>query len=207
MVSREDAAVKPDIWLVRHGETAWSASLRHTGRTDVALTDAGRAAAAALAPRLYGQAFALVCSSPASRSQETARLAGFPEPVVDEDLREREYGEFEGLTTEEIRARGPGWRDWNVWTGELPGGETPAAVGERARRVLERADAAGGDVLLFGHGHQMRILAAVALDLDPACGARFILDPAHFSVIGHEREVRALRRWNEPAGPAGRALP
>jgi len=199
--------VKPDIWLVRHGETAWSAALRHTGRTDVELTDAGRAAAAALAPRFAGHAFALVCSSPASRSRETARLAGFPDPVVVDDLCERDYGEFEGLTTAEIRDRGPEWRDWNVWTGVLPGGETPDAAGERARRVLARADAADGDVLLFGHGHQLRILAAVALDLDPACGARLMLDPAHVSVIGHEREVRALRRWNEPVGPAAHAVP
>jgi probable phosphoglycerate mutase len=207
MVSREDAAVKPDIWLVRHGETGWSAALRHTGCTDVELTDAGRAAAAALAPRLAGHPFALVGSSPLSRARETARVAGFPSPVVDDDLRELDYGELEGLTTAEIRARGPEWRDWNVWTGALPGGETPAAAGVRARRVLDRADAAGGGVLLFGHGHLLRILAAVALDLDPSCGARLILDPAHLSVIGHEREIRALRHWNEPAGPAGRAVP
>jgi probable phosphoglycerate mutase len=207
MVSREDAAVKPDIWLVRHGETEWSATLRHTSRTDVDLTEAGAAAAAALASRLADHAFALVCSSPATRSRETARLAGFPSPVVDEDLRELDYGEFEGMTTADIRSRGREWRDWTVWTGALPGGETLAAAAMRARRVLERADAAGGDVLLFGHGHQTRILAAVALGLDPACGARLILDPAHVSVIGHEREVRALRRWNEPGGLGARAVP
>jgi probable phosphoglycerate mutase len=201
MVSREDAAVKPDIWLVRHGETEWSASLRHTSRTDVDLTDAGRVAAAALAPRLAGHAFALVCTSPMTRSRETARLAGFPSPVVDDDLRELDYGDFEGLTTEEIRARGSEWHDWTVWTGALPGGESLTEAAARGRRVIERADAAPGDVLLFGHGHQLRILAAVALDLDPARGARLMLDAAHVSVIGHERDVRALRRWNEPAVP------
>ncbi len=111
------------------------------------------------------------------------------------------------MTTAEIRARGPEWRDWNVWNAPLPGGETPAAVGLRARRVLDRADGAGGDVLLFGHGHQLRILAAVALDLDPAFGARLMFDPAHVSVIGHERNVRALRHWNEPAGPAAPVVP
>jgi probable phosphoglycerate mutase len=199
--------VKPDIWLVRHGETAWSATLRHTSRTDVELTDDGRAAATALAPRLAAHEFALVCSSPMARSRETARLAGFPDPVLDGDLCELDYGELEGLTTEEIRKRGPEWRGWTVWTGALPGGETLAAAAARARRVLERADAAGGDVLLFGHGHLTRILAATALDLEPACGARLILEPAHVSVIGYERDVRALRRWNEPAGPVPRAVP
>lgn len=188
--------MKPDIWLVRHGETAWSASLRHTSRTDVELTDAGRAAATALVPALAGHPFALVCSSPASRARETARCAGFPEASIDDDLRELDYGELEGLTTEQIRDRGPEWRDWTVWTGPRPGGETLDAAARRARRVLERVDGAGGDVLLFGHGHQLRILTAVALELEPAVGARLMLDAAHVSVIGHEHDVRALRRWN-----------
>ena len=182
--------------MVRHGETAWSAALRHTGRTDIDLTDAGRAAAATLAPVLTQHAFALVLTSPAARSRETARLAGFPDARPDPDLVERDYGEFEGLTTEEIRARGPEWRDWSVWTAPLPGGESPEAVGARALRVLARADAAAGDVLLFGHGHQLRILAAVALDLDAHAGARFLLDPASWSVLAWEREVRALHTWN-----------
>jgi len=182
--------------MIRHGETAWSAALRHTGRTDVELTEAGRAAAAALAPVLGAHPFGLVLTSPASRSRETARLAGFADAIVDADLRERDYGDFEGLTTDEIRARGPEWREWTVWTGDLPNGETPAAVGVRARRVLERADAATGDVLLFGHGHQLRILAAVALELEPTFGARLVLDPASVSIVGHERETRALRVWN-----------
>jgi len=182
--------------MVRHGETTWSAALRHTGLTDVDLTDSGRAAAAALRPRLAGHEFALVLTSPATRSRETARLAGFPAAQPDEDLRERDYGEFEGLTTDEIRARGPEWRDWSVWTDALPGGETPEAVGARARRVLARADAAAGDVLLFGHGHQLRILTAVALDLDPHAGARFALDPASWSVLGWERAVRVVDTWN-----------
>jgi probable phosphoglycerate mutase len=192
--------LRPDIWLVRHGETEWSATLRHTSRTDVELTDAGRAAATALAPRLAGHEFALVCSSPMARSRETARLAGFPDPVIVEDLRELDYGELEGLTTDEIRARGGSWSDWRVWDDRLPGGETLAVAASRARRVLEHADAAAGDVLLFGHGHLTRILTATALELDPVCAERFILEPAHVSVIGHEREARALRRWNEPVG-------
>lgn len=188
--------MKPAVWLVRHGETEWSAALRHTGRTDVDLTDAGRAASAALRPLLADRAFALVLTSPATRARETARLAGFPDARPDPDLRERDYGEFEGLTTDEIRARGPGWHDWSVWTGVLPGGESLEAVAERARRVLGCADAAAGDVLVFGHGHQLRILAAVALELDPRVAARFLLDAASWSVLAWEREVRAVRTWN-----------
>ena len=188
--------MKSSVWMVRHGETEWSAALRHTGVTDIALTDAGRAGAVALAPLLAGHPFALVLTSPASRSRETARLAGFPDATVDPDLHEREYGEFEGRTTAEIRARGPEWADWSVWTGALPGGETPDAAGVRARRVLARADAAAGDVLLFGHGHQLRILTAVALDFGPRAGARFALDAARLSVLGWERDVRVVSLWN-----------
>jgi probable phosphoglycerate mutase len=199
IVSREYAGVKPAVWMVRHGETEWSAGLRHTSSTDIGLTDAGRAAAAALRPLLAGHEFALVLTSPATRARETARLAGFPGAQPDPDLREREYGEFEGLTTEEIRDRGPEWCDWSVWTGALPGGETPEAVAARARRVLARADAAAGDALLFGHGHQLRILAAVALDLDPRAGARLLFDPASWSVLAWERDVRALGTWNRGA--------
>jgi len=188
--------MKSDIWLVRHGETEWSASGRHTSRTDVALTEAGRAAALALAPVFAAHAFALVLVSPAARALDTARLAGFSAAEVDGDLAERDYGEIEGRTTAEIRARGPEWGEWTVWTGAVPGGETLAEVGARAGRVLARADAAAGDVLLFGHGHQLRILTAVALDLDPGVGARLVLDPATVSVVGPEHELRAIRVWN-----------
>jgi broad specificity phosphatase PhoE len=196
IVSREDAAVKPDIWLVRHGPTAWSEAWRHTGTTDVPLTGAGRQAATALAPLLAGHEFALVLASPAVRARETARLAGFADVEVDADLRERDYGEFEGLTTVEIRAQGPAWDGWTVWAGVVPGGESLSAVAERAARVVARADAADGDVLLFGHGHQLRILAAVALDLAPGVAERLMLDPATVSVLGPEHEVRAIRVWN-----------
>jgi probable phosphoglycerate mutase len=188
--------VKPDVWLVRHGQTEWSASGRHTSRTDVALTAEGRDAAAALAPVLARHDFALVLTSPAARARDTARLAGFPDAEVDQDLREWDYGELEGLTSDEICARGPEWCEWTVWTGSLPGGETIEEVAARARRVVARADAAGGDVLLFAHGHLLRVLAGVMLDLDPHVGAHLALDPATVSIIGTEHGVRAIRVWN-----------
>ena len=188
--------MKSDIWLVRHGETEWSASGRHTSHTDVPLTEPGRAAAVALAPVLGAHEFALVLVSPASRALDTARLAGFPAAEVDADLAERDYGEIEGRTTAEVRARGPEWSEWTVWAGPVPGGETLAEAGARAARILERADAAGGDVLCFGHGHELRILGAVALGLDPGVGARLVLDPATVSILGSEHELRAIRAWN-----------
>ena len=191
-------SVKPDIWLVRHGQTEWSEAGRHTSRTDVALTEEGQAAARELATELGGHEFALVLVSPATRALDTARLSGFPAAELDPDLRELGYGEFEGLTTAEIRARGAEWSSWSVWTGAIPGGESLADAAARARRVIARADAAAGDVLLFGHGHELRILAAVALDLGPAAAARFMLSPATVSVIGSEHELRALRSWNRP---------
>jgi probable phosphoglycerate mutase len=188
--------MKPELWLVRHGDTAWSAAGRHTGRTDVELTDEGRAAASALRPVLAAHAFALVCSSPASRARETAHLAGFPDVVLDDDLQERDYGEVEGRTTAEMRARGPEWARWSVWTGPVPAGESLDALAARCRRVLARADAGGGDALLFGHAHSLRVLAATALELEPVAAARFALGPASLSIIGYEREVRVVRLWN-----------
>jgi probable phosphoglycerate mutase len=162
----------------------------------VPLTDAGRAAAAALAVELAGHDFDLVLSSPASRALETARLAGFAPDEVVADMREWDYGDVDGLTTAEIRARGGDWSGWTVWTGPVANGETADEVGKRAERVLARADAAEGDVLLFGHGHQLRILTAVALGLGAGAGARFALDPASISVLGHERATRVLCSWN-----------
>ena len=188
--------MKSEIWLVRHGPTEWGDTGRHTGRTDVPLTDAGRVAAAALAPLLADHDFDLVLSSPSLRALETARLAGFDHCEIAPDLLEWDYGDFEGLTTQHIRDRGPEWADWTIWTGLAPGGETLDDVARRAARVFVRADASDGDVLLFGHAHQLRVLAAVALELGPGAGARLRLDPASISVIGHEHERRALRLWN-----------
>ncbi|MDQ1509224.1 MAG: hypothetical protein QOG50_1068 [Actinomycetota bacterium] len=207
MVSREDAGVKSEIWLVRHGPTEWSGAGRHTSRTDAKLTEAGRAAAAALAPLLADHDFDLVLASPASRALETARLAGFEACEIAPDLHEWNYGDVEGLTTAQIRGRGPEWAHWTVWTGPLANGETIDDVAARARRIIARADASTGDVLLFGHGHQLRILAAVAVDLEPGAGARLALDAASVSVIGREHDQRVLRLWNFRPGIASAPRP
>ncbi len=185
-----------EIWIVRHGATEWSTSGRHTSRTDVDLTDDGRVAARALAPVLAGHRFALVLTSPKVRARDTAAEAGFADAVVDHDLHEWDYGELEGITTSAIRARGGPFADWTIWRGPVPGGESIDQVEARARRVLERVAGAGGDVLCFGHGHASRVLVAVALDLDPHAGARFVLDPATISTVGSEHGERALLAWN-----------
>lgn len=178
------------IVLVRHGETEWSASGKHTSTTDVPLTEHGRAAATALRDRL-GE-FALALCSPRSRSRETAHLAGFA-PEVDEDLVEVAYGDYEGLTTKEIREERPGW---TLWAHGSPGGETVAQAGERADRVLERALTADGDVVLFAHGHILRVLGARWIGLPAARGAHLMLHTAAVCELGFERETRVLSRWN-----------
>jgi broad specificity phosphatase PhoE len=181
------------IWLVRHGETEWSATGRHTSRTDVALTETGREQARALGRMLGGHEFARVLSSPLSRALETCRLAGLGDDVeIDDELREWDYGNDEGRTTAEIRRERPGW---TVWAGS-PGGEPLDAVGARARRVLERAAAAGGDAALFSHGHCLRILGSCWLGLAPEGGRFFVLGTAAISVLGYERETRVFRHWN-----------
>ena len=189
-----------ELWIVRHAETEWSASGRHTSFTEVPLTEAGRAAAAALAPALARHRFGLVLTSPRLRARDTAAAAGFPDAVVDDDLCEWNYGELEGLTTAEIRARGGAFDGWSIWRGPVPGGETIAQVSARAERVLERVAGAHGDVLCFGHGHASRVLVAVALHLDPRAGARFALDPATVNAVGSEHEERALLAWNARPG-------
>jgi len=183
-----------EIWLTRHGETEWSREGRHTGRTDLGLTPNGEADARRLESKLAGRSFSVVLSSPKQRALETARLAGFGDRIeVDDDLLEWDYGDYEGLTTEQIQADRPGW---SIWNGPPPGGETADQVGERVRRVIDRCGAAGGDALLFAHGHVLRVLAAVYLGLPPAEGARFSLDTATVSVLGWEHDERTIRTWN-----------
>lgn len=190
---------RPDIWIVRHGETDWSRRGLHTGRTNVPLTVAGEREAIALRRRFGGRPFALVLSSPLSRARETCRLAGYGDVAREEnDLREWDYGAYEGRTTAEIRVEAPGW---TIWAGEVPGGETAVEVGIRADRVIRQATDAGGDVVLFSHGHFLRVLAARWLGLGPAEGRLFALGTSSIGVLGYERDVRVIRAWNLTAEP------
>jgi probable phosphoglycerate mutase len=188
---------QPRLFLVRHGETDWAASGRHTGWTDIPLNDRGRRQAAQLAERLTGESFDRVFSSPLSRALETCRLVGLGDRViVDPDLREWDYGEYEGRKTDEIREEVPGW---TIWSDDVPGGETIAAVAMRLDRVIARALESDGDVAVFGHGHALRILAARWLGLGPAAGAMFELSTATISRLGWERERSVIELWNEAA--------
>jgi len=183
------------IWLVRHGETEWSKSGRHTGRTDIPLTPTGQQQGNALGRHLAGRQFALVLTSPLERARETCRLAGFDAAAqVSDDLLEWNYGIYEGRTTAAVRAEQPGW---SIWTTPIPQGETVEQVGERARRVIERADAVTGDVALFAHAHVLRILAACWIGLPPIHGRSLALDSASLSILGYERETRVIQVWNQ----------
>lgn len=183
------------LWLIRHGETEWSRSGAHTGRTDLPLTDLGRQKAAALGRYLGGRPFALVLASPLQRARETCRLAGYGDVAqIEDNLCEWDYGDYEGRTTPEIRKQTP---DWNLWISGVPNGETIAQVAQRAEAVIARALGAGGDVALFAHGHILRILTARWLDLPPEAGRLFALETASISVLGYERETRVIRRWND----------
>jgi broad specificity phosphatase PhoE len=187
-----------EILLARHGETEWSRDLRHTGRTDIPLTDKGRAQAEMLREPLAGRSFARVQSSPLSRALETCRLAGFGDQAeVTDDLLEWDYGEYEGITTKEIRERRPGWY---LWRDGCPGGEAAEEVGLRVDRVLDELDGLEGDAIVFAHGHVLRVLAARWLRLGPESGALFKLDTGTLSVLGWERETRVITRWNAPVG-------
>ncbi len=202
-----------ELWLVRHGETAWSLSGAHTSYTDIPLTDRGRERAVELREYLKGRAFVGVLVSPRQRAQETARIAGFGDVMqVEENLQEWNYGESEGKTTKEMRAR---YNDpeWSVWTRPIVGGETVEAVGERADKVIGRAlemvsqegsesankeEKAGGTqrVALFAHAHILRILAARWIGLEATGGKLFALGTGAVSVLGFERETRVVVHWN-----------
>jgi probable phosphoglycerate mutase len=181
------------LFAVRHGETEWSRSGRHTGRTDIALTDAGRERAKQVGAFLAGRSFALVLTSPLSRARQTAELAGFPDALVDDDLREWDYGDYEGLTTLDIRKERPGWF---LWDDGVPNGETIEAVAARADRVIKRVREVDGDVLVFAHGHILRVLASRWIDQPPGFGRHLILSPATLSILSYEREAPALETWN-----------
>jgi broad specificity phosphatase PhoE len=185
-----------EIVLARHGETEWSRDGRHTGRTDIPLTDNGRREARLLGESLTEWSFVKVLSSPLERALETCKLAGLGDSVeATDDLLEWDYGEYEGITTPQIRESRP---DWYLWRDGCPGGEQPGDVGARADRVLAAIAGREGDVALFAHGHILRVIAARWIGLGPEAGALFALNTGTLSVLGYERETRVLRRWNAP---------
>ncbi len=192
-LSHADPEVEDQLWLVRHGETEWSKSGQHTGTTDLPLTAEGETAAVKLVPALEGIDFEQVLTSPLQRAVRTAELAGFPHAEVDADLVEWAYGDYEGLTTVEIRETVP---DWTVWTHPSPGGETAEQVSERLDRVIARARAVEGKTLVFAHGHSLRALAVRWLGLDISEGQRFVLDTSTVSVLGVDRGTQVVRSWN-----------
>jgi broad specificity phosphatase PhoE len=184
-----------DIWLIRHGETEWSLSGQHTGRTELDLTARGRAQATALRPVVASIAPALVLCSPRVRAQQTAELAGLHVDAIDPDLAEWDYGDYEGLTTAQIREHDPGW---TIWTGRTPGGETEHDVTERVDRVLARAAGAlaAGPVVLIAHGHISRVIGARWVGLAARMGSIFALDTAATCVLGREHETPVVSHWN-----------
>jgi len=187
---------RPNLFCVRHGETEWSLSGQHTGTTDVPLTDNGRQLAACLGPVLSRHKFSLVLVSPLHRARETCSLAGFDEQaMVDPDLVEWNYGDYEGLTPTQIHGLDAGWL---LFRDGSPGGETPAEVGVRVDRVIERALKADGDVALFAHGHVLRTLVARWIGLPPEEGKRFLLDTGTLCILGFYRDIRAVKVWNAP---------
>jgi probable phosphoglycerate mutase len=180
--------------LVRHGETEWSLNGRHTSRTDLPLTERGRERATALGPELSKRTYGLVLSSPLRRAVETCQLTGFGDVVeLCDELKEWDYGDYEGLTTPQIRETNPGW---SLWRDGCPGGEQPEHVGARADKVIARMRAVDGDVLAFAHGHILRVLTARWIGLEPAGGARFALGAGAISVLGFERETEVVAHWN-----------
>jgi broad specificity phosphatase PhoE len=190
-----------EIWLFRHGETAWSLTGQHTGRTDLPLNSTGRRQAEALGQSLNNRRFGLVLCSPLARAVETCQLAGYGDVArYIDDLMEWNYGEYEGLRPDEILEKRPGW---TIWKDGMPGGETVEQVGERARKVIVLADATEGDVAIFSHGHLLRVLAACWLNLPPDGGRYFDLSPASTSVLGYSGDAPVIRKWNQDVYLAG----
>jgi len=195
------AEALPVIYLARHGETAWSLSGQHTGRTDLPLTDGGERNARALGVRLRGLVFAKIFTSPSQRAVRTCELAGFAGAgEADPDLAEWDYGQYEGRRTAEILAERPGWQ---LFRDGCPGGESPAEIGVRADRVVSRLRAVHGDVLVFSSAHILRVLAARWLGLEPAGGRHFLLSTASLSLLGYEHNLGepAIRLWNDTHHP------
>jgi probable phosphoglycerate mutase len=184
-----------EIIVVRHGQTEWSKSGQHTSRTDLPLTEDGKRQAAQLGERLAGRNFAAVLSSPLRRARETCELAGFADRVsIHDELREWDYGDYEGLTTPQIWNQAP---DWNLWRDGCPGGETPEQVGGRADSVLAQLNTVDGDALIFAHGHILRVLTARWLQMPASAGARFALAAGGLGTLAFERNTQVLAGWNE----------
>lgn len=185
------------VYLARHGDTAWTVSGQHTGRTDLPLLPSGEENARRLGERLQGLTFAKVFTSPLQRAVRTCELAGLgAEAEILPDLMEWDYGQYEGLRSAEILKDRP---DWQLFRDGGPGGESPAQIGARADRVVERVRALAGDVILFSSGHFLRVLAARWLGLDPASGRYFVLSTASLSVLGYEHSLSepVIRLWND----------
>jgi probable phosphoglycerate mutase len=188
------AASDLELWLFRHGETAWSLSGAHTSRTDIPLTERGKERARKIHDYLQGKTFSLVLTSPMQRARETCRIAGYGDVAqIDDDLNEWNYGVYEGRTTKDIQKEIPGW---SVWTNPMIDGETIEQVAERANRVIARAAANGGQVALFAHGHILRILAACWIQSPPVMGSRLALGTGSISVLGYEHTTRVITMWN-----------
>ncbi|HXY71567.1 MAG TPA: histidine phosphatase family protein [Actinomycetota bacterium] len=186
------------LWLVRHGDTEWSISRQHTGVTDLALVGEGERQAAAVGGLLAGRAFARVLSSPLRRARDTARLAGYPDAELTGLLREVDYGEYEGLTTAEIRGRDPGW---DLFADGCPGGESPEEISTRADRLLALVGEVDGDVLLFGHGHCLRAMTARYLGFPITLGSQLRAEAGSLSILGHDHRAPAILLWGErPTG-------
>jgi broad specificity phosphatase PhoE len=182
------------VYLIRHGETEWSLSGQHTGITDIPLTENGRKVAKRLEPVLAKETFALVLTSPLQRARETCELAGLGERAqIDRDLMEWNYGEYEGLTSREIREKVPGWLLFNDG---CPGGETPEQVGDRADRIIARARGEQGNIVLFAHGHLLRVLAARWLDFPASAGRHFLLDTGTLNILSYYQGSPAIKGWN-----------
>ena len=187
----------PIVYLARHGETAWSLSGQHTGLTDLPLTERGERNARSLGDRLRGLTFARIFTSPLQRARRTCELAGFGDKAeIDRDLVEWNYGDYEGRTSADIHKERPGW---HIFRDGCPGGETPAQVGGRADRVVNRVRAVEGDVLLFSSSHFLRVLAPRWLGLEPAAGRFLVLSTASLSALGYEHDLTepVIRLWDD----------
>ena len=191
-----------NVFAIRHGETAWSITGQHTGTTDIPLTDHGRRLAERLRPVLANYAFRMILCSPMQRARETCELAGLGDKaVIDSDLVEWNYGEYEGLTPKQIHEVAP---NWLIFRDGCPGGEAPDQVGARVDRVIVRSRAVDGDVALFGHGHVLRVLAARWIGLPAGGGQHFLLGTGTLCVLGYYRDIPAVKVWNRSLKPEGR---